>query len=259
MEVTGTNDQPRRALVTGASGIAAATVRRLAAGGWTVFVVSVDPTECAELAAEVGTSCAGFRVADLRVEEEAVGAFDAAVAAMGGLDGVIGVAGGSARRAGDGWLHEMTLGGWEAAIGLNLTTAFLTAREAVRRMRDRGGSIVLTSSVLATSPQPESFATHGYAAAKGAIAGWVVPLAAAYARDGIRVNCVAPGLVDTPGAHRAAQSPEITAFAQRKMPLTHGIASAVDVAAAMVWALEAPGMTGQVIRIDGGWSVTSTS
>lgn len=197
----------RRAVVTGATGIAAATARGLAASGWRVFVASIDPDECAALAAELGASSAGVTVADLRVEADVVRAFDDAAASMGGIDGVVAVAGGSARRLGDGWLHEMTVDGWDAAIRLNLTTTFLTAREAVRRMRGHGGSIVLTSSVLATSPQPESFTTHGYAAAKAAIAGWVVPLAAAYARDGIRINCVAPGLVDTPGAARAAGSP----------------------------------------------------
>lgn len=259
MAYEGIDNATRRAVVTGASGIAAATARELAGRGWTVFIVSVDATECATLAVELGSACAGFRAGDLRNEADTVGAFDAAVAAMGGLDGVVAVAGGSARKAGDGWLHEMTMSGWDAAIGLNLTTAFLTAREAVRRMRDHGGSLVLTSSVLATSPQPEHFATHGYAAAKAAIAGWVAPLAAAYAPDGIRVNCVAPGLVDTPGARRAAQSPEIRAFAERKQPLTRGLVLADDIAKAMVWALEAPGMTGQVIRVDGGWGIISTS
>lgn len=249
----------RRAVVTGATGIAAATARGLAASGWRVFVASIDPDECAALAAELGASSAGVTVADLRVEADVVRAFDDAAASMGGIDGVVAVAGGSARRLGDGWLHEMTVDGWDAAIRLNLTTTFLTAREAVRRMRGHGGSIVLTSSVLATSPQPESFTTHGYAAAKAAIAGWVVPLAAAYARDGIRINCVAPGLVDTPGAARAAGSPEIRAFASRKQPVAGGLLPAEHVAAAMVWALEAPGLTGQVIRVDGGWSVVSTS
>jgi len=250
---------PSRVLITGASGIAAATAKRLTDGGRRVFVVSLDETECAELAQTLGPGCSGYCVADLRVEQECLDAFDAAAEALEGLDGVVAVAGGSARRAGDGWLHEMTLSGWEAALALNLTTTFLTAREAVRRMREHGGSIVLTSSVLATSPQPESFATHGYAAAKAAIAGWVVPLAAAYAADGIRVNCIAPGLVDTPGAQRAARSAQIRAFAARKQPLTHGICSVDDVSAAMVWALDAHGMTGQVICVDGGWSITSTS
>lgn len=252
-------DKARTAVITGASGIAEATARRLVAGGWRVFVISLDGAQCATLASDLGGGCAGFFRADLRIDAEVVGAFDAAFSALGTIDGVVAVAGGSARWAGDGWLHEMTLAGWEAAMALNLTTTFLTTREAVRRMRGRGGSIVLTSSALATSPQPEYFATHGYAAAKAAVAGWVAPLAAAYAADGIRVNCVAPGLVETPGAQRAAQSPEIRAFARRKQPLSGGITSADDIAQVMVSTLEASAMTGQVVRVDGGWSVISTS
>lgn len=250
---------PGRVVVTGATGIAAAAARRLARLGRRVFVVSVDAGECRDLADALGGSCAGYAVADLRSEEDAVRAFDEADGALGSVEGLVAVAGGSARRAGDGWLHELSLDGWDAAIRLNLTTAFLATREAVRRMRGRGGSIVLTASVLATAPQPEHFATHGYAAAKAAVAGWVAPLAAAYAPDHIRVNGVAPGLVDTPGAQRAARSEAIRAFAGRKQPLTDGILDADDVARTMVWVLDAPGMTGQLVRVDGGWSVVSTS
>jgi len=250
---------PTRVVITGASGIAAATALRLARLGRRVFVVSLDPGECAELATALGASCAGYCVADLRSEEAAVHAFESADAALGSIDGLVAVAGGSARKAGDGWLHDLSLDGWDAAIGLNLTTAFLATREAVRRMRQHGGSIVLTGSVLATAPQPEHFATHGYAAAKAAIAGWVTTLAAAYATDHIRINCVAPGLVATRGARRAAQSPAIRAFVERKQPLTGGMLDADDVAHVAVWLLDAPGTTGQVVRVDGGWSVTSSS
>lgn len=256
----GPGGRRRGIVVTGATGIAAATARRLAAQGCRVFVIALAPSECAALVAALGGSGAGWAAADLRQEEEAVRAFDAAEVALGRIDGVVAVAGGSARQSGDGWLHEMTLDAWHAALGLNLTTTFLTAREAVRRMRaSGGGSLVLTSSVLATSPQPEHFTTHGYAAAKAAISGWVRSLAAAYAAEGIRVNCVAPGLVRTPMAQRAAASPPILAFAERKQPLSAGMLSAEDVAAVMCSVLDAPSLTGQVIAVDGGWTVTSTS
>ena len=250
---------PTRVVITGASGIAAETAHRLAHLDRRVFVVSVHAERCADLAAALGPACAGSYVADLRLEQEAADAFSAADAALGGIDGLVAVAGGSARRFGDGWLHDIPLSGWEAAIATNLTTTFLATREAVRRMRGTGGSIVLTGSVLASSPQPEHFATHAYAAAKAAITGWVAPLAAAYASEGIRINCVAPGLVDTPGAQRAARSEVISDFARRKQPLSDGILDSRDVAGAMVWLLDAPGVTGQVLQVDGGWSVTSTS
>jgi NAD(P)-dependent dehydrogenase (short-subunit alcohol dehydrogenase family) len=245
--------------VTGASGIAAATARRLAERGDGVFVISRDPVKCAALVAELGPAGRGWQAGDLALEPETVAAFEAASRALGAIDGVIAVAGGSARKVGDGWLHEMTLDAWNAALSMNLTTMFLTAREAVRHMRAAGGSLVMTSSVLATSPQRDSFATHGYAAAKAAITGWVVPLAAAYATDGIRVNVVAPGLVRTPMARRAAEDEGILAFARRKQPLVADLLSPEMVAEALILMLDAEGVTGQVIAVDGGWTVTSTS
>jgi NAD(P)-dependent dehydrogenase (short-subunit alcohol dehydrogenase family) len=249
----------RNVVVTGSSGIAAACARRLAQLGDEVFVISRDGAKCEALAASLGKAGAGWFAADLQVESEAVRAFDVADETLGRIDAVIAVAGGSARRSGDGWLHEMTLDAWDAALRLNLTTMFLTAREAIRHMRARGGALVMTSSVLASAPQPDGFTTHGYAAAKAAISGWTVPLAAAYARDGIRVNCVAAGLVRTPMAQRAADDPEIVAFVARKQPIVHGLLTPEQVADAMCWLVGAEGVTGQVVAVDGGWEVTSTS
>lgn len=253
------SDDARGAIVTGAAGIAAATALELVARGWEVFVISVDEGECETLRAAAGPGLVGHAVADLRDERQALEAFAAARDALSGIDGVAAIAGGSARNVGDGWLHDMSLASWDAALALNLTTTFLTAREAVRAMHGRGGSLVLTSSVLARHPQPDNFATHGYAASKAAIAGWVVPLAAAYAPRDIRVNCVAPGLVATPGARRAAQSPRIRAFAARKQPVSRGLVAPEDVASTIAATLENRAMTGQVIEVDGGWGVTSTS
>lgn len=246
-------------VITGSSGIAAAVASRLAGQGRPVFIIGRDEASCAHLATSLGSAAVGYAVADLQSEEQAEAAFAAAQRGLGTVSRVVAVAGGSARSQGDGWLHDMSLASWEAALQLNLTTTFLTVREAVRRMRGEGGSIVLTSSVLASSPQPEDFTTHGYAAAKAAISGWVVPLAAAYANDGIRINAVAPGLVHTPMSQRAANSPQIRAFARRKQPLAGGMLTPEDVAAVMCSVLEAGAVTGQVIAADGGWSVTSTS
>lgn len=249
----------RSVVVTGASGIAAAAAHQLADVGDLVFVISRDASKCRQLVDSLGPQGVGWFSADLQSEAEAEAAFAAASKALGKIDAVIAVAGGSARKMGDGWLHEMSLDAWTASLNLNLVTMFLTAREAIRHMRQKGGSLVMTSSVLATSPQPENFTTHGYAAAKAAIAGWTVPLAAAYARDQIRVNTVAPGLVHTPMAMRAAEDSEILAFAKRKQPIADGLLTADQVATAMVWLSRADGITGQVLAVDGGWAVTSTS
>lgn len=249
----------RRVVVTGATGIAAATMRRLVDSGDRVVPIARTGPSLAELADELGPACAGWCAADLQDEEQTETAFAEAARLLGGIDAVVAVAGGSARRHGDGWLHEMTLDAWHKSLDMNLTTMFLTARETVRHLRAEGGSFVMTSSVLADSPQPDGFTTHGYAAAKAAISGWTTSLAAAYAPDGIRVNTVAPGLVRTPMAARAAQDEQLQEFARRKQPLAGGMLTADSVAAVNCWLLDSRDVTGQVVAVDGGWAVTSTS
>jgi NAD(P)-dependent dehydrogenase (short-subunit alcohol dehydrogenase family) len=247
-------------VITGSTGIAAAAAQRLAQTGHRVFVISRSQANCQELVSTLGSD-ADYALADLQDEPSAVAAFVAAAKVMGRIDALVAVAGGSARRFGDGWLHEMTVEGWNKSLELNLTTLFLSVREAIRQMRSQGGggSIVMTSSVLATSPQPDNFTTHAYAAAKAAITGLTSPLAAAYAADHIQINTVAPGLVRTPMAQRAATDEAILAFAARKQPLAGDMLTAQSVGDALAWFVDAQHITGQVLAVDGGWSVTSTS
>ena len=230
--------------------------------------MSLHAAECRALTAALGPAGAGWSAVDLRDEDATVAAFEAARKALGGLDAVVAVAGGSGRRFGDGALHEVGLDAWEQTLRLNLTTTFLTAREAIRAFLGRGGtggSLVLTASVLASSPSPQHFATHAYAAAKSAIAGLTTTLAACYAPPGIRVNTVAPGPVRTPMAARAAGDPLISTYARRKQPLADGLLNAeqvgralcfLAVAVAVAVAADADAVTGQVLDVDGGWSVT---
>jgi NAD(P)-dependent dehydrogenase (short-subunit alcohol dehydrogenase family) len=185
--------------------------------------------------------------------------------ATGRIDGLFAVAGGSGRRHGDGPLHEVPLSGWEATLGLNLTPAFLALRDGIRAMRqqqpdDEGlrGAVVVVGSILAASPVPALFATHAYAAAKGALESLVRTTAAYYAPEAIRVNAVTPGLVATPMAVRAAGDPATLAYAAVKQPLACGLLDPEDVGDAALFLLsaEARRITGQVLAVDGGWSVT---
>lgn len=249
-------DEIRRVVVTGATGIAAAVAHELVTRGAQVFAISRTESSLAALAAQV--DLAGFAVADLSDEAAAARTFALADAELGGLDGLVAVAGGSGRRFGDGPLHEIPLEGWQQTLDLNLTTTYLAARETLRRLlaAGRGGSLLLTTSVLGWSPSPEHFTTHAYAATKAAIIGLTTTLAAHYAPLGIRVNAVAPGLVETPMAARAAQDPVIRRFAEAKQPLAAGMLQARDIARLAVRLLDAPSVTGQVVAIDGGWTVT---
>jgi len=247
-------------VITGATGIGAASAHKVAEEGGKVFVISLHEDDCRSLVSELENrgAAAGFRAADLTIEEEANDSFEAALSFLGGIDGLFAVAGGSGRRLGDGPADQMTLEAWEKTVQMNANPMFLAVRNAIREMRGSGGSIVVVSSVLATSPVPHLFATHAYATSKGAANALVTTLASYYADAGIRVNAIAPGLVRTPMSERAAADPETVAYAGRKQPLAGGFLQPEDIANAAVFLLsdESSQITGQVLSVDGGWGVT---
>ncbi len=255
-------------LVTGSTGFAEAAAVRFGAEGGAVFVVSRTAAHCAALVERVQAAGgrAAFSTANLVDETEVDAAITACVEHYGRVDGLFSVAGGSGRSFGDGPIHALSADGWDRTIELNLRSQALVARATVRQMLaqepragGRRGSILFMSSVSAFHPVPEFFGTHAYAAAKGGIDALTTAMAAAYAPSGIRVNAVAPGVAATPMARRAATDPEIVAFAEKKQPLVGGLLDADDVAPAAVYFLgdESRAVTGQVLGIDGGWSVTS--
>lgn len=257
----------RVCLVTGSTGIAAAAAAGLAAEGGAVLVVSRDAVHARGLAEKIGASggTAGWHACDLATEAGADGAIAACVARFGRLDACYDVAGISGRRHGDGPLHEMTVAGWEATMAGNATSTALVLRAAIRQLlaQDRHpdgqrGAILTMSSVLASSPSPAHFGTHAYTASKGAIEALSRAAAAHYAGDGIRVNVIAPALVATPMSERAQRDPDILAYLVSKQPLAGG---PIDVEALTGTALyllsdDARMVTGQVIAVDAGWSVT---
>jgi len=257
----------RNVLVTGSTGMAASGAHAIAAEGGAVFITSRDAGHAGTLAAAIerdGGRCAWY-AADLSHEAEVEAAFAVFDRGLGRLDAVYGVAGISGRRYGDGPLHEATLEGWETVIAANATSQFLVARAAVRRMLAQApnatgsrGTVLLMSSMLATRPAPVHFATHAYAASKGAIEAFVRSLAAAYAPHGVRVNAIAPSLIATPMSERAQGNAEILAYLAQKQPLAGGPIDpdAVTAVALHLLSDESGMVTGQVVAVDGGWSVS---
>jgi len=256
----------RVVLITGTTGIAAATAKRAAAEGASVFVVSRNADHARALGELLPGG--GWAVAELTDEAAVDAAVTVAIERFGRIDGLFSTAGGSGRRFGDGPIHALTGDAWEATAALNLRTQILVCGRVVRAMRDQRpdesgmrGSILILGSITTEAPVPELFGTHGYAAAKGALTALMTTMAATYIVDRIRVNLVAPSLTATPMATRAASDAHILEYAARKQPLAGPMLDPDEVAKAAIYFLsdESRAVTGQSLAIDGGWSVVSTT
>ncbi len=247
-------------VVGGTTGLGLSSARAFVNAGAAVVVVGrkAETAEAAQL--ELGASARSF-VGDAADPETAPRAIMLAKETFGGFHGLYHVAGGSGRKFGDGPLHEITDEGWEYTLRLNLTSLMYSNRAAVREFLAQGtsGSILNMGSVLGWSPSKTFFATHAYAATKSAVIGFTKSIAAAYAANGIRCNVLAPALVETPMAQRAAGDETILKFIRTKQPLDGGrIGQPSDLDAAAVYFLSDGSRftTGQVLAVDGGWSVS---
>lgn len=259
--------QPRTFLITASTGIGAETARQLAPFGHRLFVVSRTQanvqafvTELRELGAE-----ADGHAGDLTLPKTAGTAVRICVKKFGRLDGLFNVAGISARKFGDGPLHECSEEGWQAAIQTNLTTQYRMSREALQVMlaqkadpkSKQRGVILNMTSILGIHPEPSNFSAIGYAAAKGGIIAMTRAAAAFYAKEKIRINAIAPALVHTPMSSRASENPAVVKFIKRKQPLTDGMIPVADVAASAVFLLTdaSRSITGEVLEVDAGWNL----
>jgi NAD(P)-dependent dehydrogenase (short-subunit alcohol dehydrogenase family) len=202
-----------------------------------------------------------FMQADLREADSIAKAIERCSDNFGGPHGLFHVAGGSGRSFGDGPLHEMTIDGWEKTFELNAGTMMLSNKAFINYCLERRqeGAIVNLSSALTSRPYPQYFSTHAYAAAKAAVEGLSLAAASHYAQYNIRINVISPGLTDTPMAKRALANELIMAKVRGKQQLQGGRAvlpmDIVPMAALLLSDLGSF-ITGQNIRIDGGWSVT---
>ncbi len=245
----------------GTTGLGLSAARACAKAGANLILVGRTDEAGQAAVDELGSHCACFVRGDLQDPATADLAVEAATSTFGALHGLYHVAGGSGRSAGDGPLHELTDAGLEATLHWNLHALIYMNRAAVRTFirQGNGGTILNMSSVLANSPAPRHFATHAYAAAKAAIIGLSRSCAAYYAPQDIRFNVLAPALVETPMSARSKNNQAIMQYIATKQPLDGGrIGSPADLDAAVVFFLSDASRfaTGQVLSIDGGWSVT---
>jgi NAD(P)-dependent dehydrogenase (short-subunit alcohol dehydrogenase family) len=225
-------------LVAGAAGgIGAATVRKLQQDGHIVTAVDRDGIDI--------TRAGGAEAAVAQAERG------------GPLDGVVHAVGMSGRSLGDGPPSACTDDGWAEVLRVNLESAFRLARAAFPAFRRAGGgSFVAVGSVLAEHADPD-FLTVAYAVGKAGLRGLVRTAALEGAADGIRVNLVEPGLVDTPMARRAITDERIAGRLRELQPLGGEALPAEAVAEAVCWLLSpaASRTTGAHVPVDGGWTV----
>ena len=242
-------------LVTGASrGIGAATARLAAQRGWDVAVNYTRDAAAAErVAADV--RAAGRRALVLQADV----ADDQAVAAMfNRIDNELGRLGGLVNNAGivglKARLDEMDLARWRRMMDINIIGSLHCAQLAIRRMSTRhggaGGGIVNLSSVAAVLGAPANYVD--YATSKGAIDTFTVGLARELATEGIRVNAVRPGIIDT-DIHASGGQPDRAQQSAGIIPMQRP-GTADEVAQAIVWLLSdaASYVTGTVVDVSGG-------
>ncbi len=255
-------------IVGGTSGIGLASARRFLQEGARVVVAGREP--------EIGRSALDqlgslgpvweFTLELAEGEPEVSRLFAFALDALGGrLDILLHVAGISGRKFGDGPLHECSSEGWDRVMQINAFGAFLTNREAVRTMLQQPldatglrGTVVNVGSVLDRSPSPGLF-RHARLRRqqRGRPGALTMSAASRYAPDRIRFNLLAPGLIDTPMAARAANDLQIRSYLATKQPITGGLGSAEDVAEAALYLCEPASrfVTGAELVVDGGWCV----
>lgn len=242
-------------LVTGGSrGIGAAVVRGAVARGWAVaFSWREREAAARALVEELGAAEAEIFAhrADVAVEAEVLALFAAVDARFGRLDGLVNNAGLLERQA---RVEHMDAARLQRVLGANVVGSFLCAREAVRRLSTRhggrGGAIVNLSSRAARLGAANEYVD--YAAAKAAVDTLTLGLAREVGGEGIRVNAVAPGLIDTE-IHASGGEPGRIARLQSGVPLGRG-GQPEEVAEAVLWLLSeaASYVTGSVLDVAGG-------
>lgn len=247
-------------IIGGTTGLGLSSAKSFVANGANVVVVGRNEQSAREAQSVLGTTATTF-VGDAIDPETAKKAIELCISKFGNFDGLYHVAGGSGRKMGDGPLHEITIEGWEYTFSLNLTSMMLSNQAAVQKFLELGkeGTILNMGSVLGYSPSPVYFSTHAYAATKSAIIGFSKSIASYYAKNNIRVNVIAPALVETPMAQRAAKDDIILDFIKTKQPLDGGrIGTPSDLDGLTTYFMSdmSKFTTGQVVAVDGGWTVS---
>lgn len=233
-----------RFLVFGAyGGVGSSLARLLTREGAHLALSGRDTDRLSALASELD---ALSLPADATVFDDVASVIEEADDALEGLDGVVSCVGSVLLKPS----HLTSSDEWADTLHTNLTSSFAILRSASKALRKNGGAIVFVSTAAASIGLPNH---EAIAAAKGGIDAMVRSAAATYGSAGVRVNAVAPGLVETPLTERITGNEKARASSEAMHALRR-IGSPEDVAHAIRWLLsdEASWVTGQVLGVDGG-------
>lgn len=231
-------------VVAGSSDIGIATSRRLIGQGHQVTMTAREQAK-SDLANKIGAKFFRLEASDFQATEQL---FNSLRHENQPLDGVVNCAGSILLKP----AHLSSEIDYQDIIKANLTTAFSVVRAAGKTMTEKGGSIVLIASAAALVGLPNH---EAIAAAKAGIIGLALSAAATYANNNLRINVVAPGLVETKLSHSLTSNPAVRKISESMHPLNR-IGTVDDIASAICFLLhpENSWITGEVLRVDGGLS-----
>lgn len=244
--------QGKTALVTGAgTGIGRAVAERFAAEGARVVIADRDEAAANAVAIALGPEVAHAAVMDISSEEQVAAAF-ADLEAKGWSPNVVVANAGVQLFGSDAKIADLDLSVWQRTVDINLTGTFLTVKYAVKAMlKHGGGSIIFTGSPTALNGEGADFTA--YSSSKAGMHGLARTVAAAYAKDNIRVNTVVPGYTETTLVSAIINDPESRAAIIGRIPMGRA-GSPRDVEGIMVYLAsdDAAFATGGTFTVDGG-------
>ncbi len=236
------------AVVTGgASGIGAATVRRMAGEGARVMVADLNDDLGAALITECGAENTSYRHVDVAEREEVEALISATVSEFGGIDILV-------NNAGIGSLAEtpdLEPDDWHKVIAIDLHSIYYACRAAVPEMRKRGGGAIINTASI--SGLFGDYAFSAYNAAKGAVINYTKSMAIDHGKDNIRINAICPGLIRTGLTEDGLLQPPIGEIWQSGIPLgRYGTPEEMANIICFLASDEASFMTGSIVVADGG-------